>query len=134
MTNTPDGRLPRFEFPQLNIFLAAISSMSDQLAPPFPGAYYIRNKKTSTVLHTDKVCLDGDSRVLTYNQEVQFGNQQIWWIEPLPDYADKTDPTYFITTPGSGRALDVVPGECISSNATLISEIAYPDWARSSTG
>lgn len=84
--------------------------MSNQLAPPFPGAYYIRNKKTSTVLHTDQVGFDSHSRVLTYNQEVKFGNQQIWWIEPLPDYADKTEPTYFITNPGSGRALDVVPG------------------------
>lgn len=89
--------------------------MSDQLV--LPGAYYIRNKKTSTVLHTDKVYFDGESRVLAYNQEVKYGNQQIWWIEPLPDYADMTEPTYFITNPGSGRALDVMPGECIAPNA-----------------
>lgn len=96
------------------------SSMSDQLIPSFlPGAYYIRNKKTSKVLHIDKVYFDGNNRVLMHDQEVKFGNQQIWWIEPLPDYADKTEPTYFITSPGSRRALDVNPGACIASNAVL---------------
>lgn len=99
--------------------------MSDHLIPSLlPGAFYIRNKKTSTVLHIDKIPFNGGPRVLMHNQESKFGNQQIWWIESLPGYADKTEPTYFITSPGSGRALDVAPGAGITSNA-------YPEYHES---
>lgn len=105
--------------------------MSDRI---IPGAYIIRNKKTATVLHTDKLYFKGSSSVLAYKHEVKFANQQIWWIEPLPNYEDNEGPVYSITTPASGRSLDVNPGEgtayiSVSGECRLIGWDLDPDKA-----
>lgn len=89
-----------------------LHNMSDAM---IPGAYLIRNKKNRKVLHCVGVCFEDMSLVYTFNQEDRYRHRQIWWIEPLPSYADKTDPVYSITIPASGRALDMDSGEGIAS-------------------
>lgn len=84
--------------------------MSNQI---IPGPYIIRSKQMPSVLHTDKIYFAGGCDVLAHTQKAQHGNQQIWWIEPLPDYAG--EPAYSITNPASGRALDVHAGEGIDA-------------------
>lgn len=82
---------------------------------PLPtGAYIIRNRQTATVLHTQSAdaVTHGVVNVQAYQQdESQFKDQQIWWVEPLADYT--TDPSkgvvYSITSPGSGKALEANP-------------------------
>lgn len=87
--------------------------MSDTI---IAGAYVIRNKKTLTVLHIEKAGpKNGFSGLSVCEQdERRFTNQQIWWIEPLPDYEDhepERGTVYSITNPASGKALDINPGE-----------------------
>lgn len=78
------------------------------------GAYVIRNRKTSTVLHTQYPDVKHqDTSLQAYQQdESKFADQQIWWLEPLADYngadADK-GAVYSITSPGSGKSLDANP-------------------------
>lgn len=80
------------------------------------GAFVIRNKKRSTVLHIEKSDVSAiDSSLLAYEQdESKFSNQQIWWVEPLSDYENpepEKGPVYSITAPASGMSLDLVPGK-----------------------
>lgn len=79
------------------------------------GAYVIRNKKTLTVLHIKKADQNKFSGLSTCEQdERRFMYQQIWWIEPLPNYEDHEPEggiVYSITNPASGKALDINPGE-----------------------
>lgn len=78
------------------------------------GAYVIRNRKTSTVLHIQYPdAKHQDTSLQAYKQdESQFADQQIWWLEPLADYngadSDK-GVVYSITSPGSGKSLDTNP-------------------------
>lgn len=78
------------------------------------GAYVIRNRKTSTVLHTQHPYAKlQDTSLQAYQQdESQFADQQIWWLEPLANYngADSGKGViYSITSPGSGNSLDANP-------------------------
>lgn len=43
--------------------------------------------------------------------EGQFKDQQIWWIEPLADYDTNSEKglVYSITSPGSGKSLEGDP-------------------------
>lgn len=78
------------------------------------GAYVIRNRQALTVLHIPPP--DTDIRylnILAYGQnEDQFKDQQVWWIEPLADYVGpgaEKGVLYSITSPGSGISLCVNP-------------------------
>lgn len=86
-----------------------IPTMSDRI---IAGAYVIRNRKTSTVLHIEEV---GKCELLAYRQdESVYQNQQIWWIEPFPDYEDHEPEkglVYSITNPGTGMSLDMSPAK-----------------------
>lgn len=81
---------------------------------PLTGPYVIRNCKTSTVLHIQRPdAKHQDTSLQAYQQdEDQFADQQIWWLEPLADYngpdSDK-EIVYSITSPGSGKSLDANP-------------------------
>lgn len=84
--------------------------MSDKISA---GAYIIRNKQRSSVLHMKHY--DGRTRsgVLAHEQdEGNYGGQQIWWVEPLCD-RDEGDiekgMLCSITNPSSGMALDLSP-------------------------
>lgn len=77
------------------------------------GAYVIRNKKASTVLHVEDPDVTKTwSNVVAYEQdENRYHGQQIWWIEPLPGHKDSKDElVYSITNPSSGRSLDMNAG------------------------
>lgn len=81
------------------------------------GPYVIRNRMTSTVLHMEHLDINKDGcNVLAFKQdEGQFKNQQIWWIEPLAEYGSEDEKpgdglVYSITNPASGRSLDTNPG------------------------
>lgn len=83
---------------------------------PSAGPYVIRNKLTSTVLHMEHRDLNKDGcNVLAFKQdEGQFKNQQIWWIEPLAEYGSENEKpedglVYSITNPATGRSLDTNP-------------------------
>lgn len=80
--------------------------MSDRI---IAGAYVIRNKKTSTVLHVKA----GTGELLAYRQdESKYQNHQIWWIEPLCEYEDHEPEkglVYSITNPATGKSLDMNP-------------------------
>lgn len=97
--------------------------MSDRI---IAGAYVIRNKKTSAVLHIAKL---GSWELLAYEQdESTYKNQQIWWIEPLPDYEDHEPEkglVYSITSPATGKSLDISPGEGITALGLNTQEIFY---------
>lgn len=70
------------------------------------GAYVIRNKGTSSVLHAQNPC--GDHNLLAHAQDERAHfSEQIWWIEPLPDYEDDHGVVYSITNPASRKALDM---------------------------
>lgn len=81
--------------------------MSDRI---IAGAYVIRNKKTSTVLHVGR---PGTTELLVYRQdESMYQSQQIWWIEPLCEYEDHEPEkglVYSITNPATRMSLDIVP-------------------------
>lgn len=85
-----------------------------------PGAYVIRNKQTKTVLHIvapapgDRMSVP---EVVAFEQdENQYHDQQIWWIEPLADTKSIVghlgDMIYSITNTCSGKSLhmDGLPG------------------------
>lgn len=77
------------------------------------GAYIIRNRKRSTVLHIEHYAKRDCSNLLAYEQdEGNYGGQQIWWIEPLCDHDDKEAEkgvVYSITNPSNGGAIDMPP-------------------------
>lgn len=78
------------------------------------GAYVIRNRQALTVLHIPPPDTDiQDLNILANGQnEDQFKDQQIWWIEPLADYVGpgaEKGVLYSITSPSSGRSLCVNP-------------------------
>lgn len=86
--------------------------MTDETIPT--GAYVIRNKKNSTVLH---IC-DAHAAVIKCGQivihnrdEIKYRDQQIWWVERLPEREDDTaheqGPIYSITNTASGLSLDI---------------------------
>lgn len=77
------------------------------------GAYVIRNKKTSTVIHIEKtdVASGAEAELVAFKQdEDTYKNQQIWWIEPLLNHEDSDGPVYSITNPASGKSLEIPPG------------------------
>ena len=79
------------------------------------GAYVIRNKQTSLVVHlpVSDVATAHNSKVVAFDQdEHQYRDQQIWWVEALPDYeddgsAEKEGWLYSITSACNGTAIDV---------------------------
>lgn len=77
------------------------------------GPYVIRNCKTSTVVHIQHpdASHQGTSVQAFQQDEGQFSDQQIWWIEPLANYDMGTEKGLVcsITSPGSGKALDANP-------------------------
>lgn len=75
------------------------------------GAYVIRNKQTSTVLHAKNPFREIEVTVETHDERTHF-NSQVWWIEPLPNYEDSEGEkslVYSITCPASGKSLDMPP-------------------------
>lgn len=71
-----------------------------------PGAYVIRNKSTSTVLHIENPGIKLSSPVVLSEQdENRYRGQQIWWVEPLPGCNE----LYSITNPSRGISLDLNP-------------------------
>lgn len=88
--------------------------MYTRMTAPLPtGAYIIRNCRTSTVLHTEApdALATGSTTVYAHEQdEGQFHNQQIWWVEPLADYTGPSNGTlYSINSPGGGKVLEADP-------------------------
>lgn len=86
--------------------------MATEIIPT--GAYVIRNKKTSAVLHIcspDVAAVPESQTVAHPRDEIKFREQQIWWVERLPEYEDDTaheqGPVYSITNTASGLSLDV---------------------------
>lgn len=86
--------------------------MATEIIPT--GAYVIRNKKTSGALHiccADVAAVSGSQTVAYSRDEIKFREQQIWWVERLPEYEDDTaheqGPVYSITNTASGLSLDV---------------------------
>lgn len=80
--------------------------MTDKIPP---GAYVIRNRHTLTVLHIETATLGTDySRVLAFEQdENQYRDRQVWWIEPLSDpESDEEGILYSITNTACGKTLD----------------------------
>lgn len=74
------------------------------------GPYIIRCKNTSTVLHVKDPDVRTDwSPVISHAQEENlYQDQQIWWIEPLPNSQDKEgkeEAIYSITNTPSGKVL-----------------------------
>lgn len=96
--------------------------MSNPGATTLPaGPYVIRNRETSTVVHIQvpDAIRQGNTSVQAFQQdEGQFKDQQIWWIEPLADYDTQSEKglVYSITSPGSGKALE---GDPASGEALL---------------
>lgn len=87
--------------------------MSDRI---ITGAFIIRNKKRSTVLHIEKsdVSAIGSTLLAHEQDESKFSNQQIWWVELLSDYENpepEKGPVYSITAPASGMSLDMEQGK-----------------------
>lgn len=85
--------------------------MNDQIRT---GAYVIRNKRTSGVLHIeDQNPTKTTSIVISFQQhENRYREQQLWWIEPLPYSEDKNyseEVVYSITNISAGMALDLNP-------------------------
>lgn len=84
--------------------------MSDRIPA---GAYVIRNKQTRTVLHL--VAPEPGERASVHEvvaleqDESQYHNQQIWWVEPLAEVAtpekSQSDAVYLITNLCSGKSL-----------------------------
>lgn len=72
-----------------------------------PGAYVIRNKRTSSVLHIKDNPFDTWSRIFVSEQdENMYRDRQIWWIEQLPGCeGDGEEVVYSITNTPSGMAL-----------------------------
>lgn len=91
--------------------------MPDPIATALPtGPYVIRNSETSTVVHIQVPDAErqGITSVQAFQQdEGQFKDQQIWWIEPLAEYDSESEKglVYSITSPGSGKALEGDPAE-----------------------
>lgn len=89
--------------------------MSDPIPSTLPaGAYVIRNRETSTVLHIphpDAIDQGTISVQARQQDEGQFKDQQIWWVEPLAEYDTDSEKgmVYSITSPGSGKALEGNP-------------------------
>lgn len=98
-------------------------TMTDPIPSTLPaGPYVIRNRETSTVLHIphpDAIDQGTISVQARQQDEGEFKDQQIWWIEPLAKH--NTDPDkgtlYSITSPGSGKALEGNPD---SGTAVLV--------------
>lgn len=98
---------------------------------PCAGAYVIRNKEVSTVLHIRDMHINraytssGDSWVVQARQqdECTFLNEQIWWIEPLAEYDGAEfdqDLVYSITNPASGNVLCISPSTGITCYDQLL--------------
>lgn len=89
--------------------------MSNRVQIPLPaGPYVIRNRETSTVVHIQHpdAVYQGTTSIQAYQQdEGQYKDQQIWWIEPIADYntGPKKEVVYSITSPGSGKSLEENP-------------------------
>lgn len=88
-----------------------------------PGAYVIRNK-SSPVLHIQDPNVKATLSALTLfgQDENQYRNQQIWWVEPLPSLNPGDDDSggmmYSITNPASGWSLDLNPGAAADGTKT----------------
>lgn len=90
-------------------------TMSNPVPASLPaGPYVIRNRYNSAVVHIQHADAthQGIYSVQAYQQdEGQFKDQQIWWIEPLADF--DTDSAkgvvYSISSPGSGKLLEGNP-------------------------
>lgn len=89
--------------------------MSDKISA---GAYVIRNKHTRTVLHLVSpwpgAGKDTSDVVASEQDENQYHDQQIWWIEPLENVRGvgwgQSDYIYSITNPCSRKALHMSGG------------------------
>lgn len=90
-------------------------TMSDPVTATLPaGPYVIRNRETSTVVHIQHpdAIYQGTTSVQACQQdEGQFKDQQIWWVEPLAEYDTESgnEVVYSITSPGSGKSLEGNP-------------------------
>ncbi|RPB06552.1 hypothetical protein P167DRAFT_569101 [Morchella conica CCBAS932] len=76
------------------------------------GAYIIRNKYRSLVLHAQIAEFgkeEGSSVVVIGRDESVYRYQQIWWIEPIP-YQEHIN-SYMITNTGTGQALELTGGK-----------------------
>lgn len=99
--------------------------MSSQFSSDLPtGAYVIRNCMTSTVVHTQypEASHTKTSVHAFQRDESTFKDQQIWWIEPVPnrDAESEGGLVYSITSPGTGKALDGNP----ETGTTLLYSLA----------
>lgn len=81
---------------------------ANMAATPPPGAYVIRNRATSTVIH-----VDGGNVTTTPRNEERHREQQIWWIEAIPgldDFHDEAAAVYRITNIAKVISLDIYGG------------------------
>lgn len=88
------------------------------------GAYIIRNKYQSLVLHalvSEFEEQQGLPVVLMGQDESAYRCQQIWWIEPIP-YQEHSN-SYKITCAGTGQALENIAGQFeISKNVGTVQQ------------
>lgn len=97
---------------QLKQTYLTIPKMASGLSAPVPipaGAYVVRNRHTSTVLHLQYADASSGRTSLQASGRNEGSNkdQQIWWIEPLPHHGGQN--VYSISIPGSGKALEADP-------------------------
>lgn len=72
------------------------------------GPYVIRNRHTSTVLHIEDSTFHSNySKLVAFEQdENQYRDKQVWWVEPLPDPEDGEGVVYSITNTSCRKSLD----------------------------
>lgn len=90
------------------------------------GAYVIRNKGTSKVLHISKddVAAVMDSSIVLHNRdEIKYREKQIWWVERLPENEDEDVAVYSITST-TGLSLDV-GGEGTHKGASIMAFLSH---------
>lgn len=77
-----------------------------------PGAYIIRNGKGSVLEIHGPAFAHWSWTIASEENEVQFRDQQIWWVEQLPDSKDDDrEMICSITSTSSGKALGLRNGE-----------------------
>lgn len=92
------------------------------------GAYLIRNKSTSKVLHIPKpdvATIVGHPLLAHDRDEIKWRDQQIWWVERLPEDEQgdiaveaELEAVYSITNTASGLSVEV-GGESLEQGARI---------------
>jgi len=98
---------------------------TNMTATPPLGAYIIRNRYTSTVIHTD----DGVTVKSSSRDEEHQRERQIWWIEAIagPE-GDETKVVYRITNIAKDISLAVSGGSCEDKSEVTVHSTHGAPW------